>query len=94
MAAARTFLAFVAWVLFAGLPAHAQDRAEPAAALQGMDVVSYFKEGGPAKGQASLRHDLTAPATCFPARRTGRPSSLTRIATCRSSAACARPGYP
>jgi len=50
-------LAFVALVLLTALPAHAQGTAEPAAALQGMDVVSYFKDGGPVKGQASLRHD-------------------------------------
>ena len=54
----RASLAFIALVLFTGLPAHAQGTAEPAVALQGMDVVSYFKEGGPVKGQAALGHDF------------------------------------
>jgi YHS domain-containing protein len=54
----RTFLAFVALSLFTGLPAHAQGTAEPAVALQGMDVVSYFKDGGPVKGQAAFREDF------------------------------------
>lgn len=54
----RIFLAFITLVVFTGLPAQAQAPAEPAAALQGMDVVSYFKDGGPVKGQASFRHDF------------------------------------
>jgi YHS domain-containing protein len=58
MTSIRTLLAFLAFVLFAGLPVHAQGSAEPAVALQGMDVVSYFKDGGPVQGQASLRHDF------------------------------------
>ena len=32
--------------------------AEPALALRGIDVVSYFQAGGPVKGQAALRHDF------------------------------------
>jgi YHS domain-containing protein len=59
----RPLLAFVALLLFTGLPAHAQSTAapgtaEPAVALQGMDVVSYFKDGGPVKGQAAFREDF------------------------------------
>ena len=40
------------------VPAHAQNTAEPAVALQGMDVVSYFKDGGPVKGQSAHRADF------------------------------------
>jgi YHS domain-containing protein len=58
MTSIRTFLAFLALVAFTALTAQAQAPAEPAAALQGMDVVSYFKDGGPVKGQASFRHDF------------------------------------
>lgn len=58
MPSLRTFLASIALVLFTGLPAHAQSTAEPAATLQGMDVVSYFKDGGPVKGLAAFRHDF------------------------------------
>lgn len=58
MTSLRAFLAFFAMVLFTGMLAHAQGTAEPGAALQGMDVVSYFKEGGPVKGQTSFRHDF------------------------------------
>ena len=58
MTSIRALLALFALAFFAGLPAHAQSTAEPAAALQGMDVVSYFKDGGPVKGQASFRHDF------------------------------------
>jgi YHS domain-containing protein len=54
----RTFLAFLALVLFASSPTHAQALAEPALALRGIDVVSYFQAGGPVKGQAALRHDF------------------------------------
>jgi YHS domain-containing protein len=54
----RTFWALVALVLFTGLPAHAQGTAEPAVALRGTDVVSYFKDGGPVKGQPAFRHDF------------------------------------
>jgi hypothetical protein len=45
----RSVLAFLALVLCTGLQADAQGGAEPAVALQGMDVVSYFKDGGPVK---------------------------------------------
>lgn len=58
MTSVRTLLAFIALVAFTGLPAHAQSPAEPAVALRGMDVVSYFKDGGPVKGQAAFRHDF------------------------------------
>jgi YHS domain-containing protein len=54
----RTFTAFIALIVLTVLPAHAQGTAEPVAALQGMDVVSYFKDGGPVKGQASFRYDF------------------------------------
>lgn len=54
----RIFLAPFALAFFAGLPAHAQSTAEPAPALRGMDVVSYFKAGGPVPGQAEFRHDF------------------------------------
>jgi YHS domain-containing protein len=54
----RSFLAIVTLALFASLPAHAQSTAEPAPALRGMDVVSYFHAGGPVKGQATWRHDF------------------------------------
>jgi YHS domain-containing protein len=49
-------IASIALALFAGVPARAQS--EPALALRGMDVVSYFKEGGPVKGQAAWQHDF------------------------------------
>jgi YHS domain-containing protein len=56
------FVARFAIVLLTALvtvPAvQAQSPAEPAVALRGMDVVSYFKEGGPVKGQAAHRHDF------------------------------------
>jgi len=58
MTSIRALVASFALALFAGLPAHAQSAAEPAAALQGMDVVSYFKDGGPLKGQPAFRHDF------------------------------------
>lgn len=58
MTSIRTVLAFVTLVLFTGLPAHAQGTAEPAVVLQGTDVVSYFKDGGPVKGQAAFREDF------------------------------------
>lgn len=58
MTTVRTFLACIGLALFTGLPAHAQNTAEPAVALRGMDVVSYFASGGPVKGQAALRHDF------------------------------------
>ena len=58
MASIRSRFALFALVLFASLPAQAQSTTEPAAALQGMDVVSYFKEGGPLKGDAAFRHDF------------------------------------
>ena len=53
----RPFLAFVLLTLITCLPAHAQVAAEPVVALQGMDVVSYFKEG-PVKRQAAHRADF------------------------------------
>jgi YHS domain-containing protein len=58
MAFVRYCLAFVSLAFFTCLPAHAQVAGEPAVALQGMDVVSYFKDGGPVKGQAMFRHDF------------------------------------
>lgn len=58
MSAIRTFLACFALIVFTGLPAHAQGTASPAVALQGMDVVSYFRAGGPVKGQPAVRHDF------------------------------------
>lgn len=58
MTSLRTFLAFITLVLFTVLPAQAQAPAEPAAALQGLDVVSYFKDGGPVRGQAAFGHDF------------------------------------
>jgi YHS domain-containing protein len=54
----RTVLAFVALVLIPGLPAHAQGPAAPAVALRGTDVVSYFNDGGPVKGQEAFRVDF------------------------------------
>lgn len=53
----RALLAIMAVAFFAAAPARGQAPAEPAVALQGMDVVSYFK-GGPVKGQAAFRHDF------------------------------------
>jgi YHS domain-containing protein len=58
MTSLRTLLAFISCVLLAVGPAQAQSTAEPAAALRGMDVVSYFQAGGPVKGRAALRHDF------------------------------------
>ena len=58
MTSLRTFLTFVACLLFTALPAKAQSSTEPALALQGTDVVSYFKAGGPLKGHAALHHDF------------------------------------
>jgi YHS domain-containing protein len=58
VASIRTFLAFLLLALLPGLAAHAQGKAEPPVALRGMDVVSYFKEGGPVKGQEALREDF------------------------------------
>lgn len=58
MSSVRHFLAFLSLVLLNCLPAHAQGTAEPAVALQGMDVVSYFKDGGPVKGQAAFGQDF------------------------------------
>ncbi|MBL8316060.1 MAG: hypothetical protein JNK55_20170 [Rubrivivax sp.] len=54
----RRLLAFFALLMTVGLHSNAQTTAEPAAALNGMDVVSYFKDGGPVKGQPALRHDF------------------------------------
>lgn len=58
MTSLRALLAFIAVALFAGLPVRAQGTTEPAVALQGIDVVSYFQASGPVKGQASFRHDF------------------------------------
>jgi YHS domain-containing protein len=54
----RNLLAVLALTLCAAAPAHAQATAEPATALQGMDVVSYFHAAGPVKGQAAFSHDF------------------------------------
>jgi YHS domain-containing protein len=58
MAFRRTLLAWFALLPMAVVPAHAQGTAEPAPALQGMDVVSYFDAAGPVKGQPGFRHDF------------------------------------
>lgn len=58
MSVVRQFLAFVMLIVFTALPAQAQGTAPPAVALQGMDVVSYFSDGGPVKGQASFHQDF------------------------------------
>lgn len=58
MSARRNLLACLTLALFSTFPAWAQRTPEPAVALQGMDVVSYFKDGGPVKGQATLPHDF------------------------------------
>lgn len=58
MSVVRQLLAFVMLIAFTVLPAQAQGTAPPAVALQGMDVVSYFKDGGPVKGQAAHSHDF------------------------------------
>jgi YHS domain-containing protein len=58
MAFRRTLLAWFALLPMAVVPAHAQGTAEPAPALQGMDVVSYFHAAGPVKGQLAFRHDF------------------------------------
>jgi YHS domain-containing protein len=54
----RAVLAFVALALLPGLAAHAQGTAEPAVALRGVDVISYFRDGGPVKGQEAFREDF------------------------------------
>lgn len=48
----------LALALATALTARAQGAAEPAVALRGTDVVSYFQPGGPVKGQAAFRHDF------------------------------------
>lgn len=58
MAAFRTVLAALALVLLAALPAQAQGSSRPTVALQGMDVVSYFRDGGPVQGQPALAQDF------------------------------------
>ncbi len=58
MTSLRTVLALVVLTLFASMPARAQGTAEPAPALRGMDVVSYFQPSGPVKGQPAWRHDF------------------------------------
>ena len=54
----RHVLATFILALCAAAPAQAQATAEPAPALQGMDVVSYFQAAGPVKGQAAFSHDF------------------------------------
>jgi YHS domain-containing protein len=56
--ARRSVLAIAACALCGALPAAAQTAPEPAAALQGLDVVSYFQPSGPVKGQAAFRQDF------------------------------------
>jgi YHS domain-containing protein len=51
-------LALFALAFVTGPRAHAQSTTDPAAALRGMDVVSYFKAGGPVPGVAEHRHDF------------------------------------
>jgi YHS domain-containing protein len=58
MFSVRSALTLFAAVLLICVPARAQSTAEPAPALQGMDVVSYFKAGGPVPGRAEFRHDF------------------------------------
>lgn len=58
MTSRRNLLAVFALALWAAAPAHAQGTAEPAPALQGMDVVSYFHAAGPVKGQPAFSHDF------------------------------------
>jgi len=58
MTSLRRLLAAFALALWAVAPAHAQATAEPAPALQGMDVVSYFHAAGPVKGQPAFSHDF------------------------------------
>jgi YHS domain-containing protein len=58
MTTLRACLVLFALAFFAGLPAHAQSTVEPAPALRGMDLVSYFQPGGPVKGQSAFRHDF------------------------------------
>lgn len=65
MTSVRAYLAFAAVVLFTAFPAQAQGTAEPAPALQGVDVVSYFKDSGPVKGQADIRHDFDGASYLF-----------------------------
>lgn len=54
----RRAIAACTLALWAAAPALAQGTAEPAPALQGMDVVSYFQPTGPVKGLASISHDF------------------------------------
>jgi YHS domain-containing protein len=54
----RRRLAMFALALWAAAPAYAQGTGEPAPALRGMDVVSYFDAAGPVKGQAAFSHDF------------------------------------
>lgn len=58
MSSFRNILAIMACLLFAVGPVHAQTTTELAPALQGMDVVSYFKDGGPKAGHLAYRHDF------------------------------------
>jgi hypothetical protein len=46
MPSVRLLPAFVFLALLIGQPARAQAPAEPAVALQGVDVVSYVRDGG------------------------------------------------
>ncbi len=58
MRSIRKLLALFALLMTVGLSAYALTTAELAAALNGMDVVSYFKESGPVKGQPAFRRDF------------------------------------
>ncbi|MBL0150898.1 MAG: YHS domain-containing protein [Ideonella sp.] len=58
MTATRILLTICAMVLLTFVPAQAQTTSAPAAALQGMDVVSYFHAAGPVKGQPAFSHDF------------------------------------
>lgn len=58
MSIRRKVLTIITVALFAPVPAAAQNQAEPAPALRGMDVVSYFQPSGPVKGLPAWRHDF------------------------------------
>ncbi len=58
MTSIRRTLAGFALALWLATPAQAQATAEPAPALQGMDVVSYFHAAGPVKGQPAFSHSF------------------------------------
>lgn len=63
--ARRALLALPAVLVFGADSAHSQPPAEPALALRGIDVVSYFQAGGPVKGQPALRHDFDSARYLF-----------------------------